>query len=550
MIGEYTLFELCKKYNIDARKMIEKNNNILISGNYVEIDNTLDYLINELKILPRNIEKCPSILYRNVSAIRSNISFLMNKQIDFSNVESCLHVLATDPKELMHTYFYVLENYGLAAINKNTSVLIVKVETIRDVENLKLPFSKDGNLHIASAIKWGYTSLSNIKEIIESPEFKEYPELFNSTTLARTKLEEIRKIIQSKEFKEHPELFTSQTLAYAKLEEIRKLIQSPEFKLYPKLFTSQTLAHSKIEDIQAIIHSSEFREYPELFTSETLSRVKLEDIQKIIQSPEFNDHPELFSSTTIARTKLEEIRKIIQSPEFKEHPELFTSQTLAHAKLEDIQKIIQSPEFREHPELFTSTTLAYAKIDEIQKIIQSPEFKEHPELFTSTTLAHAKLEEIQKIIQSPEFMEHPELFTSETLVRSRLEDIQSLLKLDYWQDDRYKKLLTSSILSKAKSMINKLPILFRMAEEYHIDKYINTSFLLHSPSHNYALICYLKDNNIPLVKDEKINHLFSRTASVLNRKYGVNIKELINKYPLEPDKMKEISEGGVNGLSR
>lgn len=67
MIREYNLEILCNKYNLSKDKIITKNNNILIYGEYVDIDNTLNYLINNLHIDSRNIEKCPSILYRNVN---------------------------------------------------------------------------------------------------------------------------------------------------------------------------------------------------------------------------------------------------------------------------------------------------------------------------------------------------------------------------------------------------------------------------------------------------------------------------------------------------
>ena len=49
------------------------------------------------------------------------------------------------------------------------------------------------------------------------------------------------------------------------------MINSQEFKKYPELFTSTTLAHAKIEEIQEMINSQEFKKYPELFTSETLA---------------------------------------------------------------------------------------------------------------------------------------------------------------------------------------------------------------------------------------------------------------------------------------
>ena len=399
MIGQYTLMMLCEKYGINSDKLVNKNNNILTYGEYQDIGSTLNYLVNILKISSNNIEKCPSILYRSVNNIKWNVNFIKNCNIHFSNIESCLHVLSSEPFGLKATYEYVKDNYGLDIINKITSILSVPKSMIIDVENLNIPFkNKNGNLSVAVGIEWGSTNL-------------------------------------------------------------------------------------------------------------------------------------------------EEIQKIIQSPEFKEHPELFTSETLAHAKLEEIQKIIQSPEFKEYPEMFTSTTLVHAKLEEIQKIIQSPEFKEHPEMFTSTTLAHAKLEEIQKIIQSPEFKEHPELFTSETLAHAKLEEIQELLQMDCWNDKRYSSLLTSSIVAKSKSMISKLPLLFRLAEENNIDGFLNTSFLLFSPSQNYALIQYLKENNLSLIIDGKLNLIFGKQPGLLKKKYNIDIKELIQKYTYEEDDVNEMNGG-------
>ncbi len=224
MITEYKLSELCEKYGINTDKIVKKNNNILTKGEYFDIDKTLDYLINKLNISTANIEKSPSILYRNVDSIQSNISFLKEHGINFSNVESCLHVLSSESNELVNTYNYVKNNYGLSSINRNTSILSVPTNIIKDVESLNIKINKAGNLTIAVGIEWGSTNLEEIQKIIQSPEFKEHPEMFTSTTLSHAKLEEIQKIIQSPEFKEHPELFTSETLARATLEEIQKII--------------------------------------------------------------------------------------------------------------------------------------------------------------------------------------------------------------------------------------------------------------------------------------------------------------------------------------
>ena len=441
MIEEYSLKLLCDKYGVSKENIVNKNNNILSKGEYENIDKTLDYLINELKVSKTNIEKCPSILYRNVNAIKNNIDFLKQRDVSFSSIESCLHVLSSEPNDLKDTYDYVEENYGVESINKNTSVLSCDKDLVIAVE--KLGLDKTWNLVIASCIEFGFATLEEVENIVNSIEFKKYPELFTSTTLAHAKIEDIQEMIDSQEFKEHPELFTS-----------------------------QTLAHGSIKEIQEMINSEEFKKYPELFTSETL-----------------------------ARAKIKEIQEMINSQEFKKYPELFTSQTLARAKIKDIQDMINSEEFKEYPNLFTSTTLAHAKIGDIQEMINSKEYKEHPELFTSTTLAHAKIEDIQKLLQ-----------------------------MSYWNDIRYKDLLTSSVAAKSKQMITKLPVLFKMAEYYKIDGYLNTSFLLFSPSQNFALINYLNDNNMPLIENDKLNMVFGKQPGVLKKKYGIDIKEQMLKY--------------------
>ena len=426
MIEEYSLKLLCDKYGVSKENIVNKNNNILSKGEYEDIDKTLDYLINELKVSKTNIEKCPSILYRNVNAIKDNIDFLKQNNVSFSTIESCLHVLSSEPDSLKDMYDYVEENYGKESINKSTSVLSCPKDLVIAVEELGL--NKDWNLLITSCIEFGFTTLEEIENIVNSIEFKKYPELF-----------------------------TSQTLAYAKIEDIQEMIDSQEFKKYPELFTSTTLAHAKIEDIQVMINSQEFKKYPELFTSQTLAYAKIEDIQEMIDSQEF-----------------------------KEHPELFTSQTLAHGSIKEIQKMINSEEFKKYPKLFTSQTLAYAKIGDIQKLLQ----------------------------------------------------------MSYWNDIRYKDLLTSSVAAKSKQMITKLPVLFKMAEYYKIDGYLNTSFLLFSPSQNFALINYLNDNNMPLIENDKLNMVFGKQPGFLKKKYGIDIKEQMLKYDFSKFSFNEDTKKG------
>ena len=348
MIGEYTLKLLCDKYKLSSDKLVTKNNNILSSGEYKEIDDTLNYLINDLNINVKNIEKCPSILYRDVKQIKENINFIKSKSLSFSNIESCLHVLSTESDELKKTYDYVFKNYGLQAIEKITSILSVPVDIINDVESLNIGFTNPiGNLAVAEGVGFGITNIN-------------------------------------------------------------------------------------------------------------------------------------------------EVSKILQSKEYEEHPELFTSEVLAHAKLEDIQKILQSKEYQEHPELFTSQVLAHAK----------------------------------------------------------LEDIQKLLQLPYWVNEKYERLLTSSVIANSKSMLKKLPNLIKLAEYYEIDEFINYKYLKNSPSQNFALINYLLENNIPLIVNNKLNSVFSITSGVLKKKHGIDLKEEMLKYDFSKFKFDEEKKfgGGKGGI--
>ena len=100
--------------NIDDYK-IDK---IVSYGRYSVVEDILSYLRDDLSISATRIEKCPSILYRNVNNIRENFNFIRNCNIHFSNIESCLHVLSSEPFELKMTYEYVKENYGLDIINR------------------------------------------------------------------------------------------------------------------------------------------------------------------------------------------------------------------------------------------------------------------------------------------------------------------------------------------------------------------------------------------------------------------------------------------------
>lgn len=159
MIEQTDLMKLLESYKIDYKKVM--TDKVLDKGEYLGIKHVLEYLVNEVGINPKNIEKCPSILYLNVNEVRKNYEFLKQQKINISDVETCLHVLSTDNKDLKETYYYVLENYGLMAINRTTSILSCNKDRIIDIE--KYGLSKDVTISASISRRTIY----EIEEIIE-----------------------------------------------------------------------------------------------------------------------------------------------------------------------------------------------------------------------------------------------------------------------------------------------------------------------------------------------------------------------------------------------
>ena len=159
MIEQTDLMKLLESYKIDYKKVM--TDKVLDKGEYFGIKHVLEYLVNEVGINPKNIEKCPSILYLNVNEVRKNYEFLKQQKINISDVETCLHVLSTDNKDLKETYYYVLENYGLMTINRTTSILRCNKDRIIDIE--KYGLSKDVTISASVSRRTIY----EIEKIIE-----------------------------------------------------------------------------------------------------------------------------------------------------------------------------------------------------------------------------------------------------------------------------------------------------------------------------------------------------------------------------------------------
>ena len=78
MIEQTDLMKLLESYKIDYKKVM--TDKVLDKGEYFGIKHVLEYLVNEVGIFPKNIEKCPSILYLNVNEVRKNYEFLKQQK--------------------------------------------------------------------------------------------------------------------------------------------------------------------------------------------------------------------------------------------------------------------------------------------------------------------------------------------------------------------------------------------------------------------------------------------------------------------------------------
>ena len=94
MIDVLKLKEICEKYGINYDRLTNANGNIFYNGDYANICYVLDYLRDEVKIAPVNIEKCPSILYLAVENVKENYEFLKREEIKNYSIEGCLHILS------------------------------------------------------------------------------------------------------------------------------------------------------------------------------------------------------------------------------------------------------------------------------------------------------------------------------------------------------------------------------------------------------------------------------------------------------------------------
>ena len=191
MVNREQFEEICNKYGLDSKKLIKNNENVLEKADYNSICYVLDFLRDTLKVTPNNIEKCPSILYLKIEAIKENWKFLNEKKINTRDVETCLHILSTDPEQLNKTYEYVSDEnrYGKKYIEQRTSILSVPVERIQETEEKCSELTKENILSAANSRK-DVDEIKKIEQVCKDNEIEVTGNVFLRTAA------EIKEIVE------------------------------------------------------------------------------------------------------------------------------------------------------------------------------------------------------------------------------------------------------------------------------------------------------------------------------------------------------------------
>ena len=241
MVNRKQFEEICNKYGLDSKKLIKNNENVLEKTDYNSICYVLDFLRDTLKVTPNNIEKCPSILYLKIEAIKENWKFLNEKKINTRDVETCLHILSTDPEQLKKTYEYVsAENrYGKKYIEQITTILRVSVERIQEIEE-KCPELTRENILSAAISRKGVDEIKEIVRVCQKNEVKVTDGVFRRSA---TEIREIIRICQENGIEIIGSVFRRTA---TEVEEIVEICKKNGIKITGSIFLRRT---SEIKEI-------------------------------------------------------------------------------------------------------------------------------------------------------------------------------------------------------------------------------------------------------------------------------------------------------------
>jgi len=125
--------------------------------------------------------------------------------------------------------------------------------------------------------------------------------------------------------------------------------------------------------------------------------------------------------------------------------------------------------------------------------------------------------------------EQKELFMpllTSNIWNSNPENVKAIINCKIWKNSLYSHLLSKSIWNKS---INKIESVIETMEELKLERYITIACLNLSPIQIKALYHYMQENNISVIISDKLNPLFNIAPSIMLKRYGINLKQLVAK---------------------
>ena len=383
MVNREQFEEICNRYGLDSKKLIKNNENVLEKADYNSICYVLDFLRDTLKVTPNNIEKCPSILYLKIEAIKENWKFLNEKKINTRDVETCLHILSTDPEQLKKTYEYVsAENrYGKKYIEQITTILRVSVERIQEIEE-KCPELTRENILSAAISRKGVDEIKEIVRVCQKNEVKVTDGVFRRSA---TEIREIIRICQENGIEIIGSVFRRTA---TEVEEIVEICKKNGIKITGSIFLRRT---SEIKEIVKVCKDNGIEVIGSVFYK-TADEIK--EIVKVCQENEIEITGSVFRRTA---TGIKEIVKVCKENGIEVTGSVFTKNS--KQLKENIEYIKQN-----YGEEYLTTLIVSKNLKHLQRTL--PYLQSIGALETTKTSASILLLTLEEIKERQAFIKN------------------------------------------------------------------------------------------------------------------------------------------------
>jgi len=194
---------------------------------------------------------------------------------------------------------------------------------------------------------------------------------------------------------------------------------------------------------------------------------------------------------------------------------LLESKGLNHLKSKRLYK-------RKYSEVVAILNLFFNLTEEQEKIfmplLTSTIWQSNPENVKAIFNIFSNLTEEQKELFMP--------LLTPTIWSSNPDNVKAIINCKIWENSLYSHLLSKSIWNKS---INKIESVIETMEELKLERYITIACLNLSPIQIKALYHYMQENNISVIISDKLNPLFNIAPSIMLKRYGINLKQLVAK---------------------